>query len=235
VLLKDSDMRISGFPWRTFFAKKGTGVIAGPIRQSLEEGLLRNEQPDADAIKHEQWFQIHQAHRWKRFAPNFIANVKVQEVPFLEMYFTLFDSKFANFFFHDILSAAFVQGSSAWGPDLMWCTAAVEWVFFAGGSSIATPRKGCVLVPVVAHHEDSRTIAKNQGDEKFAPKSVEGQPSSRAMDNARALKRFSDNMRHARWMQGSLDYRNRFGGRSNKSGMLRFFRELHAGRRFVTV
>jgi hypothetical protein len=270
VLLKDSDMRISGFPWRTFMAKTASAVAAGPIRQSVEEGLRRHEHREccvrnsnfnerkeccarsADAAAREQWFQIHQAHRWKRFAPRFVAQVAVVEVPFLEMYFTLFDGKFASFFFHEILSAAFVEGASAWGPDMMWCAAAAEWESFgasfvarvaAGNSSApasAAPRKGCVLVPVVARHEDSRTIAKSaaQGRGERAATGVEGRPPARASpakENARALRLFADKPRQAQWMQASLAYRRRFGGTSDKPGLSNFFDHLRAGRRFVDL
>ncbi len=35
VLLKDADMGLTGFPWRTFIAKKGNAVVSAPLRQSF--------------------------------------------------------------------------------------------------------------------------------------------------------------------------------------------------------
>lgn len=35
VLLKDADMGLTGFPWRTFIARKGSAVVSAPLRQSF--------------------------------------------------------------------------------------------------------------------------------------------------------------------------------------------------------
>ena len=232
VLLKDSDMRISGFPWNTFMERKAEAVIAGPIRQSREEGLWRNRVPGVqsnNSIGEEQWFQIHQAHHWKRFGPAFLSQTKVQEVDFLEMYFTLFAGAFAEFYFGDILVTKFVQGTSAWGPDEMWCEAAREWVAptSPGRKMAGIPRRGCVLVPVTACHEDSRSIAKNtlaQGHSK-----PEDAAASRRDANNKALGIFHRNHRHAMWMKASKGYRDLFGGTSKQPGLKRFFAHMSAG------
>lgn len=43
VLLKDADMRLSGFPWQTFIEKKENAVVSGPIRQSFRESMVNND------------------------------------------------------------------------------------------------------------------------------------------------------------------------------------------------
>ena len=44
VLLKDSDVRLSGFPWRTFIERRRNAVISGPLRQSFRESMVNNNQ-----------------------------------------------------------------------------------------------------------------------------------------------------------------------------------------------
>ena len=40
VLLKDADMGLTGFPWRTFIARKGNAVVSAPLRQSFGSSTI---------------------------------------------------------------------------------------------------------------------------------------------------------------------------------------------------
>jgi len=153
VLFKDNDLRINGFPWRSFVERKENAVVSGPLRQSASEAMtynLINRKRLAD-----QKSLFHEAHNWvaTKWSADLFAHVVPTEVPILEMYFVLLDAKFANFFFDLILTPEFVDQSSDWGPDLLWCQAAKEW---------DNSRPCCYLVPVVSSHEDSRQIDKGK-------------------------------------------------------------------------
>jgi len=152
VLLKDNDLRISGFPWRTFVERKENAVVSGPLRQSLREAMAYNLN---SRRKSDQKSFFHEAHNWveKDWSADLFANVMPTEVPIVEMYFVLFDGAFAKYFFDRILTPEFVGQSSDWGPDLLWCTAAKEW---------DDSRPSCYLVPLVSGHEDSRQIDKRR-------------------------------------------------------------------------
>jgi len=152
VLLKDNDMRISGFPWRTFTQQKQNAIVSGPLRQTADEALtynVVNRQRRADQKSY-----FHEAHNWvaTNWSAELFARITPTEVPILEMYFVLLDAKFANFFFSTILTSRFFEQSSDWGPDLLWCQAAKEWDM---------GRPGCYLVPLVSSHENSKQIDKS--------------------------------------------------------------------------
>lgn len=155
LLLKDNDQRISGFPWNTFIETKGNAIISGPLRQDKKEAFLHSALEEK-----RQYFLFHQALEWFNYtwSSNLIADVLPVEVPFLEMFFTLFDAKFAHYFFQLALTPAFVQQESSWGPDYLWCGAAKVW---------DRHRPGCYLVPLVSSHEDTRQMMK---DKRFSDK-----------------------------------------------------------------
>lgn len=184
VLLKDNDMRISGFPWRTFFQRKENAVVSGPLRQAADEALtynLVNRQRKADQKSY-----IHEAHNWvmTSWSADLFACITPTEVPILEMYFVLLDAKFANLFFGTILTSGFFDQSSDWGPDLLWCQAAKEW---------DSGRPGCYLVPLVSSHEDSKQIDK----------------SNRLLFNRngeRALNTFKNDPMTGMWMNVSMEW-----------------------------
>lgn len=165
ILFKDNDQRIAGFPWRTFLEQKGDAVVAGPLRQNAQEALLWRH-----AHEKRQYFQFHAAEAWTedwntQWSSKLFANVVPTEVPLLEMYFVLMDAKFAHYFFDLVLTPSFVNQTSAWGPDLLWCPAAKEWAEKLArqkdGISREKPRPSCYLVPVVSSHEDTQQILKN--------------------------------------------------------------------------
>jgi GR25 family glycosyltransferase involved in LPS biosynthesis len=178
VLFKDNDQRISGFPWRTFVQQKGNAIVSGPLRQSMEEALLYRH-----AYPKRQWFQFHAAEAWTedwntKWSSRLFAEVVPTEVPLLEMYFVLFDSKFANYFFDMILTPDFVHQTSAWGPDLVWCSAAKEW---------DPNRPSCHLVPVSSSHEDTRQIHKNTTTHKESGNEM--------------VSKFKENPQFEKWMK----------------------------------
>lgn len=154
VLFKDNDQRISGLPWRTFLKQKGNATLAGPLRQNVDDAMLYRRK-----LKLRQWFQFHSANAWRngRCSANLFASVTPTEVPVLEMYFVVFDAKFAHNFFQAVLTPEYLSQTSAWGPDFMWCSAAKEW---------DPTRPGCLLVPVSSTHEDTRQISKDNTDHK---------------------------------------------------------------------
>lgn len=143
VVIKDSDIALSGFPWQTFFGASKNAVVAGALRQ-IKHGADRR-----------QWFQFQDGYTWKKEYARQFSNVQSHSVPFLEQFFVVMDGAFARWFFHRILTDAFLiheDGSpvrSNWGPDTIWCGAAAEWT---------QDRTPCLLVPVIATHRDTRQV-----------------------------------------------------------------------------
>jgi hypothetical protein len=195
VLLKDADQRVSGFPWKTFVDKLGTAVIAGALRQAVEEGLIRRKFDDNAAKR--QFFQYNDAENWKKTSAEGYLKVQPEPVNFIEQYFILADGKFAAWYFDKILRPEYTQTSGCWGPDIMWCGAAHDWLInpgaeedvdLASSSKIhrqknlarAPPRRleelakakanrqACVLIPVVTSHEDSRQINRGDAQKKYS-------------------------------------------------------------------
>jgi hypothetical protein len=179
VLLKDNDQRLAGFQWSSFLDKKGTALVAGPLRQAPDESFVRTKIWEIS-----QHYKLHDSRGWKmkNFAPwstPLFVNATVIEVHFLEMYFNVFDGAFATWFFSQVLTQNFTQQDSCWGPDLLWCPAAIEFAkrkttamtttttntttSSSHGTESKPPRRrmGCALVPLVSVHEDTRQIFKD--------------------------------------------------------------------------
>jgi GR25 family glycosyltransferase involved in LPS biosynthesis len=172
VVFKDNDQRLVGFPWQTFWSQTGDSIMSGPLRQSVDEALLYQH-----SLPKRQYFQFHAAHAWTedwhtQWSANYFAQLKAMEVPILEMYFVLMDGRFAHWFFDLILIPDFLNQTSAWGPDLLWCSAAKDWANSSstvaaaaatkdsGTNRLPSPRS-CQLIPVTSTHEDTRQISKN--------------------------------------------------------------------------
>jgi GR25 family glycosyltransferase involved in LPS biosynthesis len=151
VLQKDSDQRLAGFPWNTFMETKGGALIAGPLRQVVEESLKRfgNQRKNQDCL-------LYDAQRWKRVAKftSMFTNVTSFRVPFLEQYFVLIQGNFAQWFFQQVLTPDYLAQPTDFGLDLMWCAAAETF------NPTQTP--SCSLVPVVSLHEDSRSMGSKE-------------------------------------------------------------------------
>jgi GR25 family glycosyltransferase involved in LPS biosynthesis len=146
VLLKDSDIRVTGFPWNSFMQKKGDAVVSGPLCESTEESLFRlRNKPKR------QFYQFHNGHWWKNdknFVPMY-TKAAPMKVPFIEQFMVLLQADFAQWFFSRTLLPKFLDSETDFGPDLMWCGAANEF---------RPKQSSCHLVPVVTAHEDSRTM-----------------------------------------------------------------------------
>ena len=187
VLLKDVDMRIIGFPWRTFVERKKdtNAAIVGPLRQ-----ISLTRQRSGEFEPH--WFGLHEALRWPDWGWSSTLFDKVMpiEVPYLEQYFVLMDAKFANFFFNLALRPELVHHSSDWGIDLAWCAAAEDW----DGS-----RPGCHLIPVVAFQDDYKHTMQ---------RSVELED-----EGFEAIKTYSGDSILGRWIKTSSHWRDIIGGK----------------------
>tara|TARA_B110000008_G_scaffold26052_2_gene23442 strand:+ start:8084 stop:9493 length:1410 start_codon:yes stop_codon:yes gene_type:complete len=150
VLYKDFDQLLSGFDWPTFMEPKST--IRSAVRESVKDSLSTYKGSKRA------WFQVNDAAWWRSYEYEKWSSLKCVERPFLEMYFVLFNGAFAKWFFSLIFGdQKFIHDVSDWGPDIMWCAAAIEW-------SATTP--SCLLAPVTTYHADERQISRHGGDYK---------------------------------------------------------------------
>ena len=155
VLMVDDDLPFQGYAWHEFFSRveASHAVVTGIARQNIDESLLINSN-----TPNRQWFQIFDGSWWKT---PWNVGVKSISSDFVEMFFTMFNGRFASSFFTNILADQFlidpatgVYMTSTWGPDLLWCGAAKDWL---GQRSL--PGNPCLLVPLDIEHQDNREIA----------------------------------------------------------------------------
>lgn len=154
VLLKDSDQRLCGFPWKSFVSRAGDSVISAPLRQSVREHLSSEGMGSEGMGDIKQWFKLHDAKMWKskEYVPIEYLDSTPLCVSFIEQYFVLMTGMFASWFFRLLPSEFYLQPSS-WGVDVIWCGAARD---FAG---IRCP---CMLVPLISLHEDQMSYKKSR-------------------------------------------------------------------------
>lgn len=136
VLLKDSDLRLSGFPWHTFFRKKGNSLVSSAWKQSI-----RNELSYTLANSF-----FHRCRSWHKI--EFHTEIFTQIEPYesyLDMSFMLLDGNFANFFFQ----ANTTNSEKNDRKFQQICSAAKQF----GGS-------GCFVIPIVIRQEDSPSVAQ---------------------------------------------------------------------------
>lgn len=181
VLLKDADQTLAGFPWNTFMERKGQAIVSGPLRENMEESLIRYKFHKP----RRQWFQLHDGSEWKKpnsFVSAFV-NVRPIEIAFIEQYFTLINGSFATSFFSEVLKPTYLKQKSSWGIDMMWCAAAYDY-----GSE---NNKACVLVPVISKHTDTRslTLAISQSTKIDSLRQVETNSSFQAWTSQSQLQR----------------------------------------------
>jgi len=153
VLLLDSDMDLVGFPLIEYFELTSRFVISGTVHQNVKEMI------DSDSDPPRQWYWINNGAWWQEQLPN----VLLLETDFVEQAFTLMDSRFAIWFFHQILQEDLVShraangqvypGESDWGPDLLWCGAAADWLTTADISTLDRP---CAISTFPVYHIDDR-------------------------------------------------------------------------------
>ncbi len=145
VLLKDSDIRLTGFPWNTFMKHAKESTISGALRQAVEESLLSHSN-----ISKRQWYQLYDGQEWKVLGIPEFTSISPVPTMFLEEYFVLMNATFARWYFAQVLTPAYLSQPSDWGMDRMWCAAARAY---------SVQRKSCVLVPLVAMHDDTKQLA----------------------------------------------------------------------------
>mmetsp|Transcript_19012 Transcript_19012/g.40108 ORF Transcript_19012/g.40108 Transcript_19012/m.40108 type:complete len:627 (-) Transcript_19012:17-1897(-) len=197
LLLKDNDLRLSGFPWISFITQRGDAIVSGPLRQTVEDAYQYKY-----SAEREIWNQFHESHMWvlvgyqTKWSSKLFSYVLPIEVPILEQYFVLFQSNFAYYFFKMILTPSFVDQTVDWGPDMLWCQAAREW---------ADGNHGCHLVPVVSIHEDRRTISRSQ---QYNDKGWE------------LYETLGKNLTFHRWLQPSLAWNQIIGNKDNRAMMI---------------
>jgi len=160
-MLLDSDISMVGFPVHDFFELTNDGVVGGALRKSVKDGLLTNSKVEA-----RQHFAMFSAPDWIQYM-----DAEVLELPFIEMFFAVFDAKCARWFFLQILTDEYFHGAvwtnfyqtealeSDFGPDLMWCGAAAEWTKLTLSS-----KRPCLLALVTLEHIDDRQIVSQSVD-----------------------------------------------------------------------
>ncbi|KAL7550701.1 hypothetical protein ACHAWF_013925 [Thalassiosira exigua] len=189
----DNDQRLSGFPWHTFIKKRGNATLSGPLRQSFGETSVDSRYLEEEyRRRNRRLFKFSEARRWVHasgtaWSSGLFQDIMPTKVPFLEMFFVLFDGRFAKHFFSQVLTDDFINQPSDWGLDFLWCQAAAEW---------DASRPGCHLVPLVVTHEDTRQIVVDEDFRKEGHtilQSLESHPTfGKWMKQSREWKRFSD-------------------------------------------
>ena len=204
-LLLDSDLEFSGFPVQEFFEHVRDAVIAGAIRRTTADALLTNAENVA-----RQWFAAFSYGDWQNFL-----DAGTLKVTFIELYFAMFDSSFARWFFSKILEEKYFHfhkdnGSprleSDFGPDIMWCGAAAEWLKFMSSNKVP-----CLLSLLPLHHADERQIETQSVDVSSRRKKARVQKAERE-----PLANYKNDF--SEWFQYSQEFRDFLGGEETFDG-----------------
>jgi len=164
LVFKDNDQRIAGMPWSTFVDKSKDAVIAGPVRQCGEESLARFQMK-----KPRQAYRTHDAREWKKdSAMVSFQDIRIEDMPMLEMYFVKMNMNFAYWYFSQLIDQEFLATLAAWSTDTSWCGAAKEYRV-KGSPTFSTT---CALIPVVSSHEDARQIEHSRQFAQSAKQSL---------------------------------------------------------------
>lgn len=156
VLLLDSDMDLIGFAIPEYFEIVANYVIGGTVHQNVNELLSKNYDKAS-----RQWFKIFNGVWWQNNAPDVLRF----ETKFVEQAFVLMDARFAQWFYTRILTEKHLfyidkagikrQRESDFGPDLLWCGAAAEWL----QTQLAVWwSKPCAVSTFPIHHTDDRQL-----------------------------------------------------------------------------
>lgn len=164
ILLIDSDLLFEGYPWAEFFKrqKAAKSVVTGSARESKREGLISNLHPGV-----RQWFRVFDGSWWKQ---PLNSDVNFTYTDFLEQYFAVLDGRFAQWYFSRVLTDTVMYletgepSESDFGPDVMWCGAAQEWLDSSFSITKYRYEHPCALVPLVIFHADTRQIAVSGGE-----------------------------------------------------------------------
>ena len=163
VLLLDSDMDLMGFAIPEYFELVANYVIGGTVHQNVDEMLSKNYDKAS-----RQWFKIFNGAWWQNHAPD----VLMFETKFVEQAFVLMDARFAQWFFTRILSEKHLfftdkagikrQRQSDFGPDLLWCGAAEEWLQTQHSVWWSKP---CAVSTFPIYHTDDRQLEMRSSGE----------------------------------------------------------------------
>ena len=135
---------------------------------------------------------------------------------FIEQYFLTLSGPFAFWFFSQVLSDGYTSGVlngklvpivSSWGPDLMWCGAAKDWLEMSTG--IWEGGEPCMLSMMNMEHKDTRQI--DHKEENSLTKAE-----SKAIDLL-PVEKYATNALFSSWIDFSAPFRELFGGRKDKT------------------
>lgn len=161
VLLKDNDIRLSGFEWNAFMRANVNSIISAPYRIDVEGLTIRQNKKILESINSTNYTVGLQDGAIFNTPRDTGKTVSSNPVMALEMFMVLMIADFAVWFFRQILTNDFLSQNVSWGPDLMWCSAAHDYgakVKSSEGKTL-TP---CSLVSVNVIHTDTRQIAKSK-------------------------------------------------------------------------
>lgn len=155
-LMFDADFDLTGFAWKETMDVLKIATVVGSVHENVEEQLGMNWNKPT-----RQHFKIFDGRWWSEH----LAGVTAIEVPFIEQGFALMDARFAFWFFSQILQKKYLvrrkwlsteANPSDFGPDLLWCGAAREWLL----DKNLYRHKPCVLTAFSSIlHTDSRQIS----------------------------------------------------------------------------
>ena len=163
-VLMDSDMDLSGFPVTEFFELADKYTIAGSVHGNIKESLSANIGKGT-----RQWFKIFDSTWWQTHDPKTL----FVDIVFVEQGFVYFDGAFASWFFSKILtdrhlmyhlpSGELLPRESDFGPDLLWCGAAQDWL---AQKQLTDRTRGCGVTTYPIQHLDTRQIGLQAIDEE---------------------------------------------------------------------
>lgn len=155
-MMVDGDFDLRGFGWLEAIEYLRKAVIVGSVHESSSEQLAVN----AGKLSR-QHFKIFDGRWWRNYMPE----TKAIKVPFIEQGFAMMDARFAVWYFGQVLQKKYIGRTTFWkyelhrsdfGPDMMWCGAANEWLNGKRGTQLLP----CVLTTASSiKHTDTRQIA----------------------------------------------------------------------------
>ena len=151
------DFDLTGFAWKEVMDVLKIAAVVGAVHENVEEQLGMNWKKPT-----RQHFKIFDGRWWSEY----LVGVTANEIPFIEQGFALMDARFAFWFFSQILRNKYLvrrkwlsveANPSDFGPDLLWCGAAREWLL----DRKLYRHKPCVLTAFSSIlHTDSQQISE---------------------------------------------------------------------------
>ena len=191
VLLKDNDIRLAGFEWNTFLNKSISSIVSAPFRIDIEHTTKRWKKPLKESKRKKSFIVgLQDAALFNTYQDSYFNDIQSSPVMGLEMFMVLMKSDFAIWFLKQFLTSHFISQNIDWGPDLMWCSAALDYQIY---NVIEDGLVSCSLVSVNVRHADTKQITKSADS---------------AARGSAMLKMFmNDNPTFKRWMDGSYKHR----------------------------